>query len=1122
MGSDQNKEKVKNIPIYKEAESISPAIADKIESKMNNSLCKVITTNKNHSGFLCKIPELVLITTGIYNLGKMSEITISFNNNKTIYKLNLFKNRFKFLDNKTGINIIEIIPDDKIIYPNDFLELENDINIEKLPKDSIYILFYEKGENQNCSTGIINKIELKGSSAIIEILSTMEKNEGAEGGPISKYSHRVIGVLTETKTNTYGTFLKNVIEKYKICYMESKPIKKLPGILIGEQYDDIKNFLFLEYKNSKSKLTNYFKRYGNPDLYFKTIIKKKTEESQNKEQNYFIAEVFIIQNNDTEIKQIQKQLLNINIFNQNKLNLVNAIYKWIDIFFNVLILYVKIQLKKEPLRHETQKHKISLYVEKDHVPIKNPAYNIIYHNKDNPNLNNLYKEFKIVEETISLQCNCIFICSNNLEYLDLLFKQIIEENEDNESNSNDKISIKYSLIIDSQCALETLDFFKDNKYNDYIDTIIIYSDNIAKTEKELKDNDVYVKIVDNLDSISSEFNPEGVKDSLSINLNEIITSSKYRNKYRSLHKKIKEFDDKYSEELYKNYLQKFKTFIDEQSQEKLSDTNTKIGGGDIDKKKTEILINSITIFGNFSQKKENRSVQLIKEYFSPKNDTLLRYFNFWLRELDEKTYEVLSYFISDLISSLINYGEVKKKIIYGQHTFYRGLIMEFSDLLLYKQNEGGKITFPSFTSSTNIINVARNFSKKEKQKRKKESLFEILIIINMNCSDEDSPVSIDINDITNDEDTKGDNNGVKMILPFVSYIIKKVTIDNDNKYGEIELEVVNEKKGQEKVFLSRCQSLNSVIANQYNLVYNISNIEKETIIFGEEFVKNNKNKLKIKIDGHEKKLTNSYKFQNYGDNQVIIILEESLTDTTEMFYECETLVDISDLSNFNMSNVTNASNMFSFCSQLESIEALRFWDMRNVKNVSGMFTGCTMLTSIDPLENWNTENFVDTSYMFSFLPIKSLSALQKWDMSKVTDMHSMFKKCENIESLEPIKNWNCKCVRNMGELFYGLENIESVDDLKNWDVSNVNEMNDMFYDCKNIISINDIANWNVKNVYDARNMFMNCSSIESFDPLENWELSSHVYKYGMFYHSSGGENVKFKGGEKDENGDFVC
>ena len=83
-------------------------------------------------------------------------------------------------------------------------------------------------------------------------------------------------------------------------------------------------------------------------------------------------------------------------------------------------------------------------------------------------------------------------------------------------------------------------------------------------------------------------------------------------------------------------------------------------------------------------------------------------------------------------------------------------------------------------------------------------------------------------------------------------------------------------------------------------------------------------------------------------------------------------------------------------------------------------------------------------------------------------------------------------------------------------------MNDMFYDCKNIISINDIANWNVKNVYDARNMFMNCSSIESFDPLENWELSSHVYKYGMFYHSSGGENVKFKGGEKDENGDFVC
>ena len=88
MGLDLIKEKVKNIPIYKEAESISPAIADKIESKMNNSLCKVITANKNHSGFLCKIPELVLITSGIYNLGKLYEIKISFNNDKTIYKLN--------------------------------------------------------------------------------------------------------------------------------------------------------------------------------------------------------------------------------------------------------------------------------------------------------------------------------------------------------------------------------------------------------------------------------------------------------------------------------------------------------------------------------------------------------------------------------------------------------------------------------------------------------------------------------------------------------------------------------------------------------------------------------------------------------------------------------------------------------------------------------------------------------------------------------------------------------------------------------------------------------------------------------------------------------------------------
>ena len=1120
MGGKQDKVKFKNVPFYSDSAPLTLNIADKIESKMNNCLCKIITTNNNRSGFLCKIPEKVLITTGLFNLGSLSEITMSFNNDSANYKLNLKAKRFMYTD-ETGINIIELIHDDGVSDKKEFFELENDINLEQLKK-SIYILYYENGQIQNCSTAVINKINQKES--LIEILSTMEKNEGGEGGPICSYSHKVVGVLTETKTNTFGTFLKGIIKKYKTSYMESKPIKNLPGILIGKQYDDIKNYLFSEYKNKNSKLNSYFKKYGNPDLYFETIIKKKAEDSQDKEQNFFIAEVFIKETNEEtleENKQTQKQLLKITYFNQNKLNLENAIYKWIDNFFNVLTFYVKTQLKKEPLRHEPEKHKISLYLEKEIVPIKKPAYNIIYHNQLNPNLNTLYKDLKTVEELVTEKCNCIFICSNSLEYLDLLFKQIEEENKDNECNSKKKISIKYSIIIDSQCAEETLDFIKKNNYDDYIDNTIIYSDSITKTEKELKNREENVKILDNLDSISSEFDPEGIKDSLSIDLNEIITSSKYRNKYRSLHKKIKAFDDKYSKEQYEKFLQEYKKFIEEQSQEKLTDTGSKIGEADVDKKKTEILINSITIFGDFSQKKENRSVKLIKEYYSPKNDTLLRYFNFWLRELDEKTYDVLSYFISDLITSLINYGETKKKIIHGQHTFYRGLTMEFSDLLLYKQNEGGKITFPSFTSSSNVKSQARNFSKKEKQKRKKESLFEILIIISMNCSDDDAPVSVDISDVTNDQDTD-DNNGVRMILPFVSYKINKVTIDNHKKYGEIELEVINEKKGQEKVNLSRCQSTNSLIANQYILIYNITTTEKETIIFGEHFVEKNRNKLKLKIEGHEKKLTSSYKFEKDGDVQVEIILKETLTDTSEMFYDCESLVDISDLGNLNMSNVTDAHNMFSFCTQLDSIEPLRNWDMSNVKNTSGMFTGCIMLALIDPLENWDTHNLTNTSYMFSFTPIKSINALKKWNMSKVTDIHSMFKKCVNIESLEPIKNWNCKSMKYMGELFYGLEKITNVDDLKNWDVSNVNEMNDMFNDCKNITSINGLSNWNVKNVFDVRNMFMNCDSVESFTPLEKWNLSSHVYKYGMFYNSSGGEDVKFKGEERDKNGDFVC
>ena len=199
----------------------------------------------------------------------------------------------------------------------------------------------------------------------------------------------------------------------------------------------------------------------------------------------------------------------------------------------------------------------------------------------------------------------------------------------------------------------------------------------------------------------------------------------------------------------------------------------------------EALIDSMKIFGNFELKNIKRNIQLIKEYYSPQNDLLLRYINFCLRELDENTYDRISYFISDIIYSLNSFGNTCHKVIEGVHTWYRGLAIPFSDLLLYKQNEGGEITFPSFTSCTNILTVAMGFYEKEKLKMNNNCVFSILLIIKYNCTKEDIPLSIDVQELTRDDQDKMENSEVRIILPYSFYKIKKVEIIEEIKFGKI-------------------------------------------------------------------------------------------------------------------------------------------------------------------------------------------------------------------------------------------------------------------------------------------------------------------------------------------------
>ena len=56
-----------------------------------------------------------------------------------------------------------------------------------------------------------------------------------------------------------------------------------------------------------------------------------------------------------------------------------------------------------------------------------------------------------------------------------------------------------------------------------------------------------------------------------------------------------------------------------------------------------------------------------------------------------------------------------------------------------------------------------------------------------------------------------------------------------------------------------------------------------------------------------------------------------------IFYECEQLKSVGDLSNWNVSRVQIINSMFNDCEQLKSVGDLSNWNVSNVRSMSDMF-----------------------------------------------------------------------------------------------------------------------------------------------------------------------------------------
>ena len=295
-----------------------------------------------------------------------------------------------------------------------------------------------------------------------------------------------------------------------------------------------------------------------------------------------------------------------------------------------------------------------------------------------------------------------------------------------------------------------------------------------------------------------------------------------------------------------------------------------------------------------------------------------------------------------------------------------------------------------------------------------------------------------------------------------------------------------------------------IIRKIHKIQYKIPERSHRISLFGEFFVKKNKNNCKIIIDNKEQDLTSNLFLDECNESirgkktlEIKLKEIERIIDMSEMFQYCSELSLTSDISKLVTKHVKAISGIFSHC-ECNSLPDISTWDVSNVTDMSSIFSFSSNLSSLPDISQWDVSNVTDMRYMFwDCSNLSSLPDISKWNTKNVTNMSYMFSNCENLSSLPDISQWDVSNVTNMSFMFNNCKNLSSLPDISQWDVSNVTDMSYMFNFCSNLSSLPDISQWDIKNVTNMGLMFNYCSKLSSLPDIDNWNIEKICIE-GMF------------------------
>lgn len=197
-----------------------------------------------------------------------------------------------------------------------------------------------------------------------------------------------------------------------------------------------------------------------------------------------------------------------------------------------------------------------------------------------------------------------------------------------------------------------------------------------------------------------------------------------------------------------------------------------------------------------------------------------------------------------------------------------------------------------------------------------------------------------------------------------------------------------------------------------------------------------------------------------------------------------------DLNDIDTSNITSMKGLFSKINGFRG--NISNWDVSKVTDMESMFYDCPQF-DFTQIEDWDVSSLKYANWIFE--DCANMNAdFSKWNVKNLKEACGMFKDCDDYEG-NGLENWKIDSLLNSSDMFYGC--IKFNGNLSNWNMTNVDILDHMFYRCYKFNQ--DLSNWKFKqNLLALEGVFEECSSFEG-KGLEKWDVHMVEYFDKMFY-----------------------